>query len=176
MDIRTYVKGLQKFGKSRRTRPRKKSSSAKKHERFQLEVLEARTLLSGDLGAVIQTPVVPQPVQQPAAIVQMQNTGATATAPKTSTPITSKNWTASSDKLTIDPASGQGTITVTNTGRKTLAITWDDAMSWLVEINAPGVTRTVLPGQSTAFQLTMQAGTASGTQGVGQISAAMGRK
>ena len=173
MDIRTYVRGLQVFGKSRQSRPRsKRFSSANKSSRFRLEQLEARTLLSGDLSAALQAPVVPQ--SQPAAIVQTQNTGTTATASTATAPIVSKNWAASSDKLTIDPTSNQGTMTVTNTSQQALDITWGDSVSWLIEINAPGVTRTVLPGQSTAFTLTMQAGTASGTQGIGEISASDG--
>jgi hypothetical protein len=76
MDIRAYVRGLQGVEKPRLIRTRsKKSSATKKSSRFQLEQLEARTLLSADLGAMLQVPVVPQaaPTNQPAAIVQTQH-------------------------------------------------------------------------------------------------------
>ena len=84
MDIRTYVKGLQDFGNSCASRRRNKKVSTKKYNSpFRLEQLEARTLLSGDLGAALQVPVVPQPAQasnQPAAIVQTESNAPSLTS------------------------------------------------------------------------------------------------
>ena len=85
MDIRTYVRRLQRFGKSRGTKVRSRhldSAHAKTSSLYRLEQLEARTLLSADLGAAVQVPVAlepAQPVNQPAAIVQTQNNVAAIT-------------------------------------------------------------------------------------------------
>jgi parallel beta-helix repeat protein len=104
MDIRTYVRGLQEFGKSRGSRrENKKLSTTKSSSRFLLEQLEARTLLSADLGAAIQIPVVPeavQPTNQPVAIVQTQ------AVPTGSTGSQSSTGSFASQYGVLDPSTG----------------------------------------------------------------------
>ena len=68
---------------------------------------------------------------------------------------------------TVGSPNKTGSVTVTNTGRRAITVTYADSINWLVAIT-PGLSQTIQPGQSGTFTLTasfanLAAGSYSGT-------------